>query len=605
VDVSDEAESSEGPFTFSLHARKTTLKLTAKTSEEADEWIGSLQDAIDSCPPIQTVTERLVLEMIKNAHRPDWERIYQAQKILCRISTPIKAPLLALPYGKPPLAPEKEELYSTRHGEAVKIFNSLLSQDSLADPIKQVQEILQKCFDMEDLQSEVFCQLIKQTAGLGKDEVDSPGVLSIWQTLSCMVCSFIPERAIKRYLTMHIKKVMEMFPDTEMAKYAAFCQTSLKRTKRRDFAPSRSEVIACLGRRDMNTVVYSYGSAQCQININSSTTAGEVVQTLTLGLKVSSENNRFALFELCGRKVKVIDDRTILADVLGKFERYYKEDLARMKPGQPMPEKWKLFFKFFCYLKPHSVPSDSIESVFLYEQFCDDVVMGMFPVSQEKLLKLAALRLQYLDGDYSAGSIIEDITEVYPLSRIEQEVREQKDMFGALDLHETYYKDTLRHSKGIGTLTKKTKAPQITEEDKIRAAIEVKKNAIKSSVADLWRRLQGTTANQVQQKYLEILSECAAFGSTFFEAEYTNRDQRFPKDLWLVVNCKGVQIYQRGAMAPIQTYSYENIVSFGAPVPNEYRLIVEGQAPISIHTSQVAEIAKLMKAYIQAVVAQY
>ena len=33
-----------GPFTFSLHARKTTLKLTAKTSEEADEWIGSLQD---------------------------------------------------------------------------------------------------------------------------------------------------------------------------------------------------------------------------------------------------------------------------------------------------------------------------------------------------------------------------------------------------------------------------------------------------------------------------------------------------------------------------------------------------------------------------------
>ena len=50
--------------------------------------------------------------------------------------------------------------------------------------------------------------------------------------------------------------------------------------------------------------------------------------------------------------------------------------------------------------------------------------------------------------------------------------------------------DTLRHSKGIGTLTKKTKAPQITEEDKIRAAIEVKKNSIKTSVADLWRRLQ-------------------------------------------------------------------------------------------------------------------
>ena len=50
--------------------------------------------------------------------------------------------------------------------------------------------------------------------------------------------------------------------------------------------------------------------------------------------------------------------------------------------------------------------------------------------------------------------------------------------------------DTLRHSKGIGTLTKKTKAPQITKEDKFKAAIEVKKNAMKSSVADLWKRLQ-------------------------------------------------------------------------------------------------------------------
>ena len=42
--------------------------------------------------------------------------------------------------------------------------------------------------------------------------------------------------------------------------------------------------------------------------------------------------------------------------------------MAKMKPGQPIPEKWKLFVKFFCYLKPHSVPSDSIESVFLYDR---------------------------------------------------------------------------------------------------------------------------------------------------------------------------------------------------------------------------------------------
>ena len=53
---------------------------------------------------------------------------------------------------------------------------------------------------------QVFCQLIKQTAGVAAEELDTPGVLSCWQTLACMCCTFIPERAIKRYLNMHLKK---------------------------------------------------------------------------------------------------------------------------------------------------------------------------------------------------------------------------------------------------------------------------------------------------------------------------------------------------------------------------------------------------------------
>ena len=63
--------------------------------------------------------------------------------------------------------------------------------------------------------------------------------------------------------------------------------------------------------------------------------------------------------------------------------------------------------------------------------------------------------------------------------------------------------------------------------------------------------------SQAQQKYMELLIECPAFSSTFFEAEYVNKDQRFPRDLWLAINRVGVQIYQRGAQAPIQRFSYE------------------------------------------------
>ena len=33
-----------------------------------------------------------------------------------------------------------------------------------------------------------------------------------------------------------------------------------------------------------------------------------------------------------------------------------------------MPEKWKLFFKLFCFVKPQNVPTDSIEAAFMFEQ---------------------------------------------------------------------------------------------------------------------------------------------------------------------------------------------------------------------------------------------
>ena len=42
----------------------------------------------------------------KNKNRPDWDRIYEKSKALSRTGNPVKTPLLALPYGKPPLPSE-------------------------------------------------------------------------------------------------------------------------------------------------------------------------------------------------------------------------------------------------------------------------------------------------------------------------------------------------------------------------------------------------------------------------------------------------------------------------------------------------------------------
>ena len=52
----------------------------------------------------------------------------------------------------------------------------------------------------------MFCQLIKQTAGIRDADIDGRRVIWAWQILACIVGAFVPERAIQRYLTMHIKK---------------------------------------------------------------------------------------------------------------------------------------------------------------------------------------------------------------------------------------------------------------------------------------------------------------------------------------------------------------------------------------------------------------
>ncbi len=55
---------STGVYTFKLHARKSTVSLSARTVDDANEWMLAIQDAIDSTPTVQTITERLILEII-------------------------------------------------------------------------------------------------------------------------------------------------------------------------------------------------------------------------------------------------------------------------------------------------------------------------------------------------------------------------------------------------------------------------------------------------------------------------------------------------------------------------------------------------------------
>lgn len=101
-------------------------------------------------------------------------------------------------------AVQKEKGYGSLQDEAVKIFNSLQEMEIVSDPVAIIQGILQTCHDLRPLRDEVYCQLIKQTNHV--PQPNSPANRAHWHLLTCMSCTFLPSRAILRYLRFHLKR---------------------------------------------------------------------------------------------------------------------------------------------------------------------------------------------------------------------------------------------------------------------------------------------------------------------------------------------------------------------------------------------------------------
>ncbi|XP_041478739.1 unconventional myosin-X-like isoform X4 [Lytechinus variegatus] len=587
----------EGCWKITLHSRRTSLNLYTASNEEAWKWTNAIQDVIDTKPPLETPFQTLIKEIREasvSGNAKGLERIYQLNPILRSTPHPLKAPLLPLPYGHISSNPDKG--YSTLQDEAVKIFPALQgSLDNVPDPLPLIQTILQTAHDLKQLRDEVYCQVVKQTTQVL--DPDGHNNLRNWQLIACMAATFLPSRNILRYVRFHIKRQMDLYPDTQMAKYGAFALDALKRTRTREFPPSRQEIIAILGRREMNATVHCHGEGSCQITINSSTTAGQVVHTLIKGMGLEKCHNRFALYERSGQVEKAIDDRTVIADVLTKFERYTARNLSDR--GKP----WQLFFKLFCFLDTKNVEQDSIEYSFMYEQAVEDVLRNQFPASHDKLVQLAALRMQSLKGDYIDGDWIRDLSSVYPVERFKNaNKKEDNDFAGFPSLSRSRKEGVISGTlRGLGEKTLKRLQKAASDESILDTVYADDISATTTAVIEKWKTFKHFSPEQAQEAFMNIIRQWPYYGARLFEVEC--RDTRYPSGLWLAVGVDMVAIHKQGMAHPIEEIPYEKILSFGAPILNEYKIVVEGRRDeLTFETTQVFEIAKLMKAYINEIV---
>uniref|UniRef100_A0A8C7XEM2 Myosin X, like 1 n=1 Tax=Oryzias sinensis TaxID=183150 RepID=A0A8C7XEM2_9TELE len=575
-----------GYWNIIVYGRKHSYRLYTKMLNEAMRWTAAIQGVIDSKTPIETPTLQLIREIKENSVNPEIvEQMYRRNPILRYTQHPLHSPLLPLPYGEV-TSLQRQQGYASLQDEAVRVFNSLQEMETLADTVPIIQGILQTCQDLRPLRDEVYCQVIKQTNHV--PQPNSPANLAHWHLLTCMSCTFLPGRAILRYLRFHLKRVRERYPGTEIERYASFVGESLKKTKTREFVPSQEEIAALLVRQEMSTTVYCHGGGSCKISINSHTTAGEVVEKLIRGLAMEDSKNLFSLFEHNSFVDRALESRVIVADVLAKFER-----LAGSEEEEEEGE-WKLYFKLYCFLDVESMPKEGVEFAFMFEQAHESLISGHFPASEETLQHLAALRLQYLHGD-GAGRVGWSLGSVYPIGRLRNRILHSTKPGTEKRKTPSFLDGTLRRSFKTGSLKKQ----KVEEEQMLEMWVKEETSATRTSVLEKWTRLQGMPQHQAMLKYMSIIKEWPGYGSTLFDVEC--KEGGFPHDLWLGVSADNVSVYKRGEPKPLETFQYEHITFFGASQPCTYKIIVD-EREMFFETSLVGEITKIMRAYINMMV---
>ncbi|XP_078501491.1 pleckstrin homology domain-containing family H member 3 isoform X2 [Lissotriton helveticus] len=584
-----------GYWNVTVFGRKHRYQLYTEHLNEAVHWVCAIQKVIDSKAPLETPTQLLIKDLEEHRSSPEIvEQIYKNNPILRHTAGPLYASLLPFPYGtSTDQSSDSERGYTTLPEEALKIFNSLQQLEAEAEPVPLMQGVLQTCLDLEPLRDEVYCQLIKQTTGCPAP--GEPAALRLWQLLTCMACTVLPSAPVLRFLRFHLERTQEKFPDTEMDRYCSFISESLEKTKVRECVPSWEEISVLMQRQEIPCTVHYPGAGNCKIAINSHTTAEEVVTVMLDKLGLEQSRNVFALYEQNNHCERAVGKSTIVADILTRFEKN-----AGMDKCQDAPRR--LVFKLYCFLDMDRVPKNGVEFSFLFEQAHEMVVQGHMATSEETLQSLAALRLQFLNSDFSTHSPFPRLEDLFPMLVLRSRVLAASKPALSSKCPSMNFRAGLLSGALPNGLWNNSLVKQKAEEDlKFKGRLNEEGANVMSAIVDKWKILQGMDRQEAMVAYVAIVKECPGFGSTLFDVDFfMSSAGSFSQKLWLGVNSQALSLYKQGDVEPFDSYCYSQISSFGVSDSSTFKVSV-GEKDLIFETSKVDEISQLINTYLTSI----
>lgn len=147
------------------------------------------------------------------------------------------------------------------------------------------------------------------------------------------------------------------------------------------------------------------------------------------------------------------------------------------------------------------------------------MIKGHYPAPEETLQVLAALRLQYLQGDYTVHTTVPELEEVYPLQKLKSRITQSTKTFTASEKAEkkraSFLEGTLRRSFRSGSVSKQ----KVEEDQMLDMWVKEEISASRTSIIDKWKKLQRMNQEQAMAKYMALIKEWPGYGSTLFDVE--------------------------------------------------------------------------------------
>ena len=313
------------------------------------------------------------------------------------------------------------KLPSSLEAIAVQLFKNLMSYmgDRSSSKNPQLHIVKHTRLAMgspEEVKDEAYLQVIKQITR----NPNQSRCLRGWNLLAIMASCYPPSMELYHALIHYLLDIIKT-GDEELAKRANYIAIRLSKTfeSRRKIPPSDLEIKHVEGMKPIIITMNFFSGAATSCQVESYTTIRElktiVMRKLCLNI---SRIPYFSIYEMC-YKPDCIEERYLnefekVCDILSVWQREtetYKKKNINIE--------FKFFLKLLLYYDYNPEDIDSVTMTYVQCQF--ETIKGKFNLTEQEVIKLAAIQLYidygHLSTDQLQSNLRENVTKFVPFNK--------------------------------------------------------------------------------------------------------------------------------------------------------------------------------------------